>query len=74
MSKIFYIQTQYIENYNYDRDEFDNPYHKFKGGDDYIITGTDCEASAVAFVHKNFCKAEIEFVCHHEECDENKMG
>jgi len=74
MSKIFYIRTQYIENYNLDNAEFDNPYHKFKGGDDYIITGTDCLASAIAFVHKRFCTSSIEYVCHHEECDEYKMG
>ena len=74
MSKIYHIQTQYIENYNFNTAEFDNPYHKFKGGDDYIITGTDCMASAIAFVHKRFCTSSIEYVCSAEECDEYQMG
>mgnify|MGYP005674437395 CR=1 FL=1 len=74
MSKIFYISTQVIENYNMDSAEFEDAYHKFKFGEDYIITGTDCEASAIAFVHKRFCDGEIQYVCHHEECDEYKMG
>jgi len=74
MSKIFHIKTQYIENYNLDSAEFDNPYHKFKGGDDYIITGTDCMASAIAFVHKRFCTSSIEYVFSCEECDEYQMG
>jgi len=74
MTNIFYIKTQYIENYNLQTHEFDNPYHKFKGGDDFIITGTDCMASAVAFVYKNFCNGGIHFVTSYEECDEYKMG
>ncbi len=74
MNKIFYISTQCIENYNLDSAEFDNPYHKFKFGEEFIITGTDCEASAIAFVHKRFCDGEIQYVCHREECDEYKMG
>ena len=73
-NKIFYITTQYIENYNFETAEFDEPYHKFKGGDDYIITGTDCEASAIAFVMKRFCSNSISYVTSHEECDEHQMG
>lgn len=71
---IFSISTQYIENYNHHSDEWLEPYHKFKFGDEYIITGADRMASACAFVQKFLCTSEYEYVCHSEECDWDKMG
>ena len=71
---VFFICTQYIENYNHMTDEWLNPYHKFKFGHEYIITGADRLASACAFVQKFLCKYEYEYVTHSEECDQDKMG
>ena len=58
----FVISTQYLENYGYhDSRESDgkypeNHYWKFKGGTDYIVTGFDSLADAVAFVQATLHK------------------
>ena len=50
MNKAILVQTQVIENYNLDGED-DQPYWKFKGGEEYLVFGTsDRPANAVALV------------------------
>ena len=50
MNKAILVQTQVIENYNLDGED-DQPYWKFKGGEEYLVYGTnDRPANAMALV------------------------
>ena len=50
MNKAILVQTQVIENYNLDGED-DQPYWKFKGGDEWLVYGTgDRPANAMALV------------------------
>ena len=48
--RYFYIRTQVLENYGTGRFKDGEAYWKFKGGEDYIISGVDRVQDAVAFV------------------------
>jgi len=72
----FLITTQTLENYGaHDKDgrfSSGNAYWKFKGGNDYIITGLKRVQDAVAFVAAAKCGNGIgykEFPAHWEEVD-----
>ncbi len=50
MNKAILVQTQVIENYNLDGED-NQPYWKFKGGDEWLVYGTgDRPANAMALV------------------------
>ena len=51
MSEVFVISTQYLENYGGGSED---PYWKFKWGEDYIVTGCDRIQDAVAFICKEY--------------------
>lgn len=59
MTEVFVISTQYLENYGFPSGngsfKAGGHYWKFKGGDDYIVTGFDRIQDAVAFIAQKYC-------------------
>ena len=55
----FVISTQYMENYGAHTGSgkfyFGSFYWKFKGGDDYIVSGFDRIQDAVAYIAEKYC-------------------
>ena len=67
MNVKFVVQTQHLENYGAHAEngkwEDGNAYWKFKGGDTYIVEGTervqDAVAAVMAYVHQNVAWKEF---------------
>ena len=86
MKKIVRLTTQYLENYNYQRDTIYQGVYKFKGGDEYHVA-VDVEnnamadrralAKAIVFVNIYFCKSNKfnpTIISHYEIIDIDTEG
>ena len=62
MSEVFVISTQFMENYGAHTGKGDfksgGHYWKFKGGEDYVVTGFDREQDAAAFIAEHYCSMD----------------
>lgn len=57
----YIVETQFLENYathDWDGKGECPHYWKFKGGDDFLVSGFDREQDALAYVALNHCYAE----------------